>query len=49
VRAPAAEAPMQALIAANSDSTLMYWQSPSSPARASLLSPSTMWVCGVIG
>ena len=40
---------MATLMAANSDSTLMYWQVPSSPLRTILLSASTMWVWGVIG
>src|SRR3954467_12272375 len=49
VRAPAAEAPMQTDIAANSDSTLMYSHGASAPVFTSEDSPSTMWVCGEIG
>ena len=40
---------MHTLIAANSDSTLMYSQPESSPDFTSLLRVSTMWVCGLIG
>ena len=48
MRAPAAEAPITADIAANSDSTL---RNPafSSPFFTRAPSASTMWVCGVIG
>ena len=49
VRAPAAEAPMQADIAPNSLSTLRNSQVPSSPAFTICDRPSTMWVCGEIG
>src|SRR3954469_11066355 len=49
VRAPAAEAPMQTDIAANSDSTLMYSHGASAPVLTSEDSPSTMCVCGEIG
>ncbi len=48
-RAPAAEAPMQADIAANSDSTIRYSHGSSSPVRTRSESPSTMWVWGEIG
>ena len=40
---------MQTDIAANSDSTVMYSQCSSSPARTRSEIPSTMWVWGEIG
>ena len=49
VRAPVADAPMHADIAANSHSTLRNSQEPSSPAFTICERPSTMWVCGEIG
>src|SRR5918994_2884892 len=49
VRAPAADAPIHADIAANSLSTLRNWQEPSAPVFTICESPSTMWVCGEIG
>jgi hypothetical protein len=49
VRAPAAEAPMATLMAANSLSTLMNSQGESAPLFTSSPRPSTMWVCGEIG
>src|SRR6478735_9489802 len=48
-RAPAAEAPIAADIAANSDSTRRYSHGASSPVRTMSESASTMWVCGEIG
>ena len=49
MRAPAADAPMQADMAPNSDSTIMYSQPARSPVRTWSDSASTMWVCGEIG
>ena len=40
---------LQADIAANSDSTIMYSQGSISPVRTMSESFSTMWVCGEIG
>src|SRR6516225_10384655 len=48
-RAPAAEAPIATLIAANSLSTLMNSHGASRPLFTSSPSPSTMCVCGEIG
>ena len=47
-RLPAADAPIQQESAENSDSTQMYSAS-SRPSATMDASPSTMWVCGVIG
>src|SRR4029079_18491077 len=49
VRTPAADAPIATDKAANSDSTLMNSQPPSSPDFTISPKPSTMCVCGVIG
>jgi hypothetical protein len=49
VRTPAADEPMHADIAPNSDSTIRYSQPSSSPVRTRSESDSTMWVCGEIG
>src|SRR5205809_671685 len=49
VRAPAADAPMHADIAANSLSTLRNSQEPSPPVFTICERPSTMCVCGEIG
>src|SRR4029079_843301 len=49
VRTPAADAPIATDKAANSDSTLMNSQPPSSPDFTISPRPSTMCVCGVIG
>src|SRR6266511_1421433 len=49
VRAPVAEAPIIALIAANSDSTLRNSHRPRSPRFTIAERPSTMCVCGEIG
>jgi hypothetical protein len=40
---------MQADMAPNSDSTMRYSQSASSPVRTRSDSDSTMWVCGEMG
>ncbi len=40
---------MQADIAPNSDSTIMYSQPCRSPVRTRSESDSTMWVCGEMG
>ena len=48
-RAPAAEAPIAADIAENSDSTLRYSHGASSPVRTRSERFSTMWVWGEIG
>ena len=48
-RAPAADAPIAADSAANSDSTMRYSQGASSPVLTRSESPSTMCVCGEIG
>jgi hypothetical protein len=47
--APAAEAPMATLIAANSDSTLMNSHGASAPDFTISPRPSTMCVCGEMG
>jgi hypothetical protein len=48
-RAPVADAPIATDIAANSDSTFTNSHGASSPDFTSVLSDSTMWVCGEIG
>ena len=49
MRTPAADAPMQADIAPNSDSTIMYSHPVRAPVRTWSDSASTMCVCGEIG
>src|SRR5262245_30227489 len=49
VRAPAADAPMAAESAPNSDSTIRYSHGSSSPVRTRSERCSTMWVWGEIG